>query len=207
MLELSRIENSCDNYGQLVNKNPYDIVKSVRSVVKMLEVKARSKNVKMLVETQYDGFDAGQVLRNLLVIADESRIRQVSVNLLANALKFTDSGSITTLIKIAKLHTMNVMPALLLRLLTLDAASARKICRNCLFRSAKWVVCSAVNVSRVPDSGWRSAQSLSTPWAERCRPRQSSALAPHSPSHWMSKCKRVHSSQFCRPSRRHATRP
>lgn len=82
ILDISKIES-----GRLeVRKAPTEITKVVSSVTDMLKVKAMEKDLELLVEFVSD------FPRQVLV--DEARVRQVLVNLIGNAIKFTKEGHV-----------------------------------------------------------------------------------------------------------------
>ncbi|MEM7680482.1 MAG: ATP-binding protein [Planctomycetota bacterium] len=64
-----------------------DVVQIVRDVAELMESRAKPKGVELKIE-----FDADYPER---VQTDPTRLRQVLVNLVGNAIKFTESGSIT----------------------------------------------------------------------------------------------------------------
>ncbi|KAA3618865.1 MAG: response regulator [Calditrichaeota bacterium] len=66
---------------------PFDFNKSIAEAVNMLAFEAEKKNLQFITE-----FDASIPQ---LALSDPSRIRQITLNLLNNALKFTEKGSIT----------------------------------------------------------------------------------------------------------------
>lgn len=83
ILDLSKIES-----GQMtLYLSDFDLKKMLRSIEQMLQFKAKSKGLKVIVER-----DA-----NLpqFVHTDEKKLYQVLVNLLGNAIKFTNQGSVT----------------------------------------------------------------------------------------------------------------
>ncbi len=82
VLDLSRIEA-----GKLeLNPGPFDLAKSLAAVVDLVRVKADQKGLRFVHE------QAGDLPAS--VLADETRLRQVLLNLLANAVKFTDHGEV-----------------------------------------------------------------------------------------------------------------
>jgi signal transduction histidine kinase/CHASE3 domain sensor protein len=82
VLDLSKIEA-----GQLtLSPNDYVMGQIVQSVVASTETQARTKGIS-LVATIADGLPVG--------FGDERRLTQVLLNLMSNAVKFTDQGSVT----------------------------------------------------------------------------------------------------------------
>ncbi|MEC4894988.1 MAG: GAF domain-containing protein [Oscillatoria sp. PMC 1051.18] len=89
ILEMSKIEA-----GRVtLNENTFDLYKLLDSIEEMLGLKARSKNLKL---TFTKNFDVPSYIKT-----DESKLRQVLINLIGNAIKFTESGSVT--LKVEKL--------------------------------------------------------------------------------------------------------
>ena len=83
ILSMSKIEA-----GQVtLNENPFDLYHLLDSLEEMLQLKASSKGLQLIVER----------MTNLpqYVQTDESKLRQVLINLLGNAIKFTQRGSVT----------------------------------------------------------------------------------------------------------------
>ena len=82
VLEMSKIEA-----GRIVlNEADVDLYAVIRTLQQMFQFKAESKGLQLIVE-QSD--DLPQYIRT-----DESKLRQVLVNLLGNAIKFTQTGAI-----------------------------------------------------------------------------------------------------------------
>lgn len=83
ILDFSRIEN-----GRLeITNAPTDLAQVITSVAEMMKVKADEKNLALNVEFRSD-FPR-------LVLVDEGRVRQILVNLIGNAIKFTARGVVT----------------------------------------------------------------------------------------------------------------
>lgn len=70
-----------------LNPEPVNLVNSLQAVVNLMQVKAQEKHLAFV-------FDAGAGLPQA-VLADERRLRQVLLNLIGNAIKFTDQGTVT----------------------------------------------------------------------------------------------------------------
>jgi signal transduction histidine kinase/CheY-like chemotaxis protein len=82
LLTLSKIE--C---GKIILENvPFDPRAAISSVIKMFSTLAKQKGIQLL-------FDRPE--ESLVVMGDSGRLTQIIINLISNALKFTDSGSIT----------------------------------------------------------------------------------------------------------------
>lgn len=83
VLEMSKIEAG----RTTLNENSFDFYGLLDSLQTMLRLKAESKGLELVFDK---AIDLPQYIRT-----DESKLRQVLVNLLGNAIKFTPSGSIT----------------------------------------------------------------------------------------------------------------
>jgi signal transduction histidine kinase len=83
ILDLARIEAGHTD----LNPAPLDLCGLLQAVVNLMRVKADEKRLAF-------NFDAGPGLPDT-VLADERRLRQVLLNLLGNAIKFTDQGTVT----------------------------------------------------------------------------------------------------------------
>ena len=78
----------------------FDILSVVRLILKIFGPQAKAKNVKMRATVQqvevYDSELASDELPQLpKLIGDERRIKQIMINLIRNALKFTQAGFIS----------------------------------------------------------------------------------------------------------------
>jgi CheY-like chemotaxis protein len=82
LLDLTRIENQ---KLELVPED-FDLSQMVRDVVAMSEARAAGKGLKIHLE---------QVSDDLRVHGDKTRLRQILLNLIGNALKYTEKGSVT----------------------------------------------------------------------------------------------------------------
>jgi signal transduction histidine kinase len=83
ILDLARIEAGRTE----LNPQPVNLSSCLQTVVNLMQVKASEKQLAFV-------FDAGAGLPHA-VLVDERRLRQVLLNLLGNAIKFTDSGRVT----------------------------------------------------------------------------------------------------------------
>ena len=83
VLEMSKIEA-----GRItLNENDFDLYLLLDSLEQMLQLKATSKGIQIAFERDYE---VPQYIRT-----DESKLRQVLINLLGNAIKFTDRGNVS----------------------------------------------------------------------------------------------------------------
>jgi CheY-like chemotaxis protein len=71
----------------MLNENDFDLFRLLEDIAGMFRLQAREKNV--LFEVNYDAGIPGYLR------ADEMKLRQVLINLLNNALKFSDQGKVT----------------------------------------------------------------------------------------------------------------
>ena len=90
VLEMSKIEA-----GQLtLNEVSFDLYRLLNSLQDMLELKAESKGLQLIFDRAPD---VPQYIR-----ADESKLRQVLINLLGNGIKFTESGHVILRVRTGK---------------------------------------------------------------------------------------------------------
>lgn len=80
LIEIARLEYRED----LVHRESFDLSELIGEVVEVLKPKGREKNVNLAVQIEQCGVDA-----------DRNRIRQVLINLVENAIAYSDSGTVT----------------------------------------------------------------------------------------------------------------
>ncbi len=88
ILEMSKIE-----VGQItLNESQFDLYLMLKSIEEMLRLKSEAKNLNL--EFNID--------KNVpkIIYTDEGKLRQIVINLLGNALKFTETGSIILTVKL-----------------------------------------------------------------------------------------------------------
>ena len=85
ILEMARIESG----RVLLNPAPFDFYRLLDDLERLFSLRAQTRQLRFQIERQ------GDVPRYLL--ADETKLRQVFINLLGNALKFTPNGGAITL--------------------------------------------------------------------------------------------------------------
>ncbi len=90
LLDLSQMEAR----RLLLADEPFDVHESLRSVVKLLGLRASSKNLSLTYEIEPE--------LPQYVYGDSVRFRQILTNLIANAVKFTPSGSVRLRLRAAK---------------------------------------------------------------------------------------------------------
>lgn len=89
ILDLSKLD---DNKLKLVS-NHFNPRSLVRQVARVFEGAAAKKGIALLVDDTQLNSDV------VTLIGDETKLRQVVLNLMSNAIKFTDKGSVTLIIK------------------------------------------------------------------------------------------------------------
>jgi PAS domain S-box-containing protein len=90
VLEMSKIEAG----RVILNQNDFDLFHLLASLESMLKLKAHSKGLKLTFDR---AADVPQFIH-----ADESKLRQVLINLLGNAIKFTSTGHVTLRVRRAE---------------------------------------------------------------------------------------------------------
>ncbi len=90
ILEMSKIE-----VGQItLNENQFDLHIMLRSIEEMLRLKAQAQKLNLSFNI------AADVPR--LIFTDEGKLRQIVINLLGNALKFTATGSVILTVRVSE---------------------------------------------------------------------------------------------------------
>ncbi len=115
ILEISKIEAG----RTVLNVNSFDLFRFLASLKEMLHFRAASQHLQLLF--QYEP-DLPQYVQT-----DEGKLRQVLLNLLGNAIKFTQAGSVTLRVamKQGKIREQN-LPHLLFEVLDTGAGIARE---------------------------------------------------------------------------------
>lgn len=90
VLEMSKIEAGLVTF----NENSFDLYHLLDGLEEMLQLKAESKNLQLLF---YREPDLPQYVKT-----DESKLRQILINLLANAIKFTQKGTVILRVKVTE---------------------------------------------------------------------------------------------------------
>ena len=100
ILNVARIESG----SFFLNKERFDICELISEVMNDIEEKIveNKKNIKLFFEL-YNGNNNNKII----VEADKNRLCQVIYNLLNNAIKFTDEGSITVIVGTKKINNNN----------------------------------------------------------------------------------------------------
>jgi PAS domain S-box-containing protein len=89
VLDLSKIKDKALNISQ----NNNDLIEVVNGACNVLQQSASAKDLKF--EYSFD-------ITNQYILCDKVRLRQIITNLVSNAIKFTDSGSVTVNVKESK---------------------------------------------------------------------------------------------------------
>ncbi|MGB3402736.1 MAG: response regulator [Microcoleaceae cyanobacterium] len=95
ILEMSKIEAG----RILVQVEQFNLPSLLNSIEQMLYIKAEEKNLNFTVESDDD--------LPIFIVSDSKKIRQVLINLLGNAIKFTDSGFVTLRTKLVQDKTLS----------------------------------------------------------------------------------------------------
>jgi signal transduction histidine kinase len=123
VVDLAQVES-----GQLeLHEEPIDLVACLRGVVDIIRVRAEQRALALVFE-----------MSNLppTVHADEKRLRQVLLNLLGNAVKFTDQGEVTL-----RVRTRPADAGSASRCRTRGSVSSPSISTSCSSRSSNSATC------------------------------------------------------------------
>lgn len=101
VLEMSKIEAG----RTTLNENSFDLYGLLNWLYTMLRLKAETKGLELIFDQVAD---LPQFIRT-----DESKLRQVLVNLLGNAIKFTQVGSVTLRVRVENTQNLTTPPRLL----------------------------------------------------------------------------------------------
>lgn len=92
ILDISKIEA-----GKVeLEHEPYSVSDLVHTVHTIMQFKAEEKGLELRKDIQID---------RLMVMGDASRLRQILINLIGNAIKFTDKGVVTTSVKAEEINS------------------------------------------------------------------------------------------------------
>ncbi len=98
ILEMSKIEAGRTTF----NENSFDLHRLLNSLEEMLRLKAEAKGLQLIVEYTPE---VPQYIKT-----DEGKLRQVLINLIGNAIKFTDEGGVTLRVRV-KNSEFRISPA------------------------------------------------------------------------------------------------
>lgn len=88
VLDLSRIEAGKIHF----DLKPFSLSLLTQDVVQSFETLAVEKSIDLKVEEEFD--------TNLILLGDQVRVKQILINLLGNAMKFTENGSVTLKVQV-----------------------------------------------------------------------------------------------------------
>ncbi len=84
----------------VIHESPFNLIQLVEDVVNMQRNQVMKKGIELIIERQ-DDFPE-------YIISDETKIKQLILNLLTNAIKYTDNGKITIKISSKNRHDTNI---------------------------------------------------------------------------------------------------
>jgi signal transduction histidine kinase len=94
VLDVARIESG----SFFLNKETFNLKEMITDILKEYEQKLQNKNNIKLFSKSYDD-------KEIIIEADRNRLSQVIHNLLHNAIKFTNEGSITVIVERKKYYS------------------------------------------------------------------------------------------------------
>ncbi len=87
VLEMSKIESG----KTTLNENNFDLICLLEEIAEILQIKASSQNLQLIFDYPLD--------LPRYICTDESKLRQVLLNLIVNAIKFTETGGVVVRVK------------------------------------------------------------------------------------------------------------
>jgi signal transduction histidine kinase/CheY-like chemotaxis protein len=100
ILDLSKIESDFMH----IEKISFQFSKIIEDIKSMLEIRAKDKNIKLELVLE-------QGLTDSKLITDPNRLRQILINVIGNAVKFTETGIVRVEFKLVKENTLNYLQA------------------------------------------------------------------------------------------------
>ncbi|MDM8559951.1 response regulator [Candidatus Parabeggiatoa sp. HSG14] len=91
ILDLAKIEA-----GKIeLDKDDFYLTEFIETIIEMVRIRAKFKNIFFHYQPFNFSKNAPETILPIMVSGDEKRLRQILINLLGNAIKFTDTGGIT----------------------------------------------------------------------------------------------------------------
>ena len=87
ILDLSRIESG----KMIVNQSEFDLLVLLNDVFDLFKPQCLEKKIQYSLDLDLEN----TIITEYWVFSDESKLRQILINLISNAIKFTDSGNVT----------------------------------------------------------------------------------------------------------------
>lgn len=95
VLEMTKIEAGCI----VLNPAPFDLYRLLQTIHEMFQVRAEAKQLSLQVQLAPD--------LPQYIFSDEGKLRQVLLNLLGNAFKFTDTGEVALRVSVEQSRTLS----------------------------------------------------------------------------------------------------
>ncbi|HWI17783.1 MAG TPA: histidine kinase dimerization/phospho-acceptor domain-containing protein [Vicinamibacterales bacterium] len=193
ILDFSKVESG----AVVLDRRPFDLREAVTRGIELLAPQARAKSLRL--ECAIDP----EVPPRLL--GDPERLRQVLMNLVANAIKFTERGAIEVSIRVAGSDDASTVAPVTLEFCVADSGiGISPSQQDRLFRRSHRSTAASRAVTVAPDWASRSARAWSRRWADGSGSRAPPAQARASASPCRRKQRR--SSSVRRNPDRHSTR-
>ena len=93
--------NKMNSDRQALEMAPFNLGEFIQNISSVLRVKAMSKGLELVT-------DIDKELEGIIIVSDPTRLSQVMYNLIGNAIKFTEEGSITIKLSITERTEQNV---------------------------------------------------------------------------------------------------